>query len=421
MKLSKPQLDFATSKATETFYIGGVGSGKTYVLAARAYAALCKPKSIIGIYAPTANVLKQATLKSFQDAWEAMGFIANLHYVVDVKPKWKGVKPLSIRDNKGILTTIWGSYAILDGLENFNAQRGKEMDEIFVDEFRDIRPEARNVLITRLRGKFYKESGLKHKIWYATTPPDSPYYLQSLAENQDIEQKFVFGTSYDNIQNLPEGYIDNQKKLLDPETFEREVMGRFVFSNGKRFAHCFDKSKHIQQTNLNSNLPLYISFDFNVDPATCIIGQHNDNSIIIHDEMRLRNASIYDICDKIKEKYPDCLYIITGDFSGGNREKADRDLRSMYKIIQSELAVANAAMQTFTQNPGHHSNRTLINSMLQGFDIRINSQCQYLIQDLDMVRCDEKGKIDKSNKALGHLLDCFRYYLHKWFGWYVEI
>ena len=31
-------------------------------------------------------------------------------------------------------------------------------------------------------------------------------------QNQDIEQKFVFGTSYDNIQNLPDGYIEYQKK-----------------------------------------------------------------------------------------------------------------------------------------------------------------------------------------------------------------
>ena len=422
IELSDPQLEFCLSESKETFFIGGVGSGKTFCLAARGLVALSQEGVVCGIYAPTKQVLKRSTLRSMSENWAKMGFINGVHYVVDRRPpaKW-GVKPYSIKENDGILTTIYGSYSILDGLDNFNSQRGTQLDEIFIDEFRDIKEDARQVLLNRLRGEKYKAEQKLHRIWYATTPPDNPYLLQKLAESKTGEQKFVFGTSFDNAENLPHGYIETMKSLLDSETYEREVLGQFVFTNGKRFAYEFDKKRHVKETEINKNLPLYLSFDFNIDPATCIVGQHNDSRIAIHDEVRLRNVSIYDVCNEIKLRYPDCIYIVTGDASGGAREKADRDLQSMYDIIKMELGINNRSVQTFNRNPGHHSNKTLLNSILAHFDISINPKCNYLIQDLDMVRCDEFGKIDKSNKDLGHLLDCLRYYLHAWFDWFVKI
>ena len=420
--LSEPQYDFLMSESKETFYIGGVGSGKTFCLAARALMVLAEKDVVCGVYSPTKQVLKKSTLRSMSENWAKMGFLNGVHYVVDRRPpaKW-GVKPFSIKDNAGILTTIYGSYAILDGLDNFNSQRGTQLDEIFIDEFRDIKEDARKTLLGRLRGEKYKESGKMNRIWYATTPPDNPYLLQKLAESQTSEQKFVFGTSFDNQENLPDGYIETLASLLDSETYEREVLGRFVFSNGKRFAYDFNKEKHVKRTELNKNLRLHLSFDFNIDPATCIIGQHTDNRIIIHDEIKLKNVSIYDVCNEIKRRYPNYIYIVTGDASGGNREKADKDLQSMYDIIQKELGVSSRSIQTFNSNPGHLSNKALLNSILLHFDISINPNCTYLIQDLDMVRCDDQGKIDKSNKEIGHLLDCLRYYLHAWFAWFVKI
>ena len=127
------------------------------------------------------------------------------------------------------------------------------------------------------------------------------------------------------------------------------------------------------------------------------------------------------MCNEIKRRYPNYIYIVTGDASGGNREKADRDLQSMYDIIQKELGISSRSVQTFNSNPGHLSNKALLNSILLHFDISINPNCTYLIQDLDMVRCDDQGKIDKSNKEIGHLLDCLRYYLHAWFAWFAKI
>jgi hypothetical protein len=419
--LSPKQYEFCTSDKRETFYISGIGSGKTFCLAARALIALSVSGAVIAIYAPTTKVLRFATLRGLVSAWEKMGFVNGVHYVVDVRPKWKHVKPFSVKDNKGILTTVWGSYAILDGLDNYNSQRGQELDEIFVDEFRDIRPEARDVLIGRLRGQTYKNLKKEHRIWYATTPPDNPYYLQKLAAECTDNQKFIFGTTYDNIDNLPPGYIESQISTLDPETIEREIMGRFVFTNGKRFAYMFSKEKHIGTTHINDRLPLYLSFDFNLDPATCIIGQHTENYIHIHGEIRLRNASIYDVCSEIKRRYPGYIYVITGDAAGNSREKATRDLTSMYDIIQMELGLPSHLIQVDKHNPTHRTNRTLVNSIFQHLEVIINPSCEYLIQDLDMVQCDETGSIDKSNKELTHLLDCYRYYVNQWFSWFLRV
>ncbi len=418
-ELSDKQLRFCASDRVETFFIGGVGSGKSFSLATTAYRALRQKGAVLGFYAPTTKVLKRSTLVAFEEAWNKFGFFQGVHYVVGKIPPWKHVKPHVLGSQDGILTTIFGSYAILDGLDNFNSQRGLQLDEIFVDEMRDVKPEARKALLARLRGPLYNSTGKKHRIWYATTPPDNPYFLQSLAENQTDEQEFVFGTSFDNLPNLPAGYLDTLASTLDSESYEREVLGKFVFVNGRRFTYEFDKNKHIGQFELTKRLPLYLSFDFNVSPATCIIGQHDDDQLRIFDEIRIKNTSIYGVTDEIKKRYPDYAYQVTGDVSGNAREKATRDLTNMYKIIAEELYINRSQIKVGKQNPTHHSNSTLVNSLLKNYDIIIHPQCKFLIQDLEMVQTDEAGKIDKSNPDLTHLLDCFRYYCNTWFSWFI--
>jgi hypothetical protein len=125
---------------------------------------------------------------------------------------------------------------------------------------------VRNMLLGRLRGKCYKRLGLKHRAWYATTPPEDPTYLLQIKDTVK-DAAFHFALSKDNARNLPKGYVDRLATAYDEKVYQREVMGMLVHINEGRFAYKFDDFMHVSnEATYNPSLEIYISFDFNITP-----------------------------------------------------------------------------------------------------------------------------------------------------------
>lgn len=413
--LNDAQFEAFTSDAKETFLIGGVGMGKSFMLGLNGFQSLLVPEGRFALFAPTYDTLKNATLKQVQECWTSLGFLEEDHYVIGRRPpkNW-GVPPFTTLSNNGILTTVWGSYMVLDGLENFNKHRGTAFDKILVDEFRDVRENVREMLIGRLRGKTFTKLGKKHQIFYATTPPDNPRYLLELHRQNLPTVKFVFGSTYANRHNLPEDYISGMEATLDSETFSREVMGQLLISTGNLFAHAFRREKHLAINLYTADEPVYVSFDFNVNPITCIILQINRQKVFIVDEFSLPNAEIYHLCEKVYQKYGGRIREVTGDASGMNRSSLSK--LTHYDVIEKELHLPAGRLKVSKSNPLHVKSKVLTNSILEKHpNLKIDERCKLLIQDLEMVRMKNNGEgIDKSDSKIGHLLDCFRYALHAW-------
>lgn len=409
------QFDANASNAQETFLIGGVGLGKTFFLALKLYEALLVRKSIHGLYAPSRKVLNESTYPQIKSAWQKIGFNENEHYVINRQPPLNWHVPKLSANHYKILTTVWGSYCIVDGLENFNSQRGKEFDEIFIDEFRDVKHEARTVLLGRLRGKAYKELGKQSRIWYATTPPDNPAYLKKLLQNKDESISFYFGGTIQNKKNLPDGYIEKLKSSYDDITFQREVMAELITYTDNRFLYAYDETRHLATLEANTKQILYLSFDFNVNPMTCLACQHYNNAIYILKEFRQENSNIFDFCKLIKHYTKDFGVInITGDASGNSRSAIARKGENYYTIIQHEIGrIRDSWVHVPRVNMEHSNSRVLCNSIFQRHpNLKIDSRCEYLIKDIENVLTDSEGKISKKDLDLTHHLDTLRYYLH---------
>lgn len=218
---------------------------------------------------------------------------------------------------------------------------------------------------------------------------------------------------------LPKEYVDGLANL-DPLTYKRFVDGDWgAFTTDKPFAYSFDKSKHVKQIEKPKvSLPLYLSFDFNIDPITCIAAQHTeDRSVIkIHKEFRLRSSNIEELCDAIIVEYglDDYFIRVTGDASGKNSSAMVPQNTNYYTIIQRKLKLPSNRFFIPNANPLLKNNRVLCNSLLSRHpDLLIDESCQYLIEDLEFVEVNENGDIDKTkNVHRSHLLDGFRYYLN---------
>ena len=417
--LNTPQWNTINSTARETFLIGGVGMGKSYLLAYLSFRALCIKGAVVLLAAPTIKTLRNATLKQVQNGWADLGFFENEHYVINRRPplRW-GIKPFSSLSSHSALTTKWGSYAVLDGLDNFNSHRGSEFDEIFIDELRDTDPEARLVLIGRLRGKTYTRLGFKHRAWYATTPPENPTMLQSIVDSKGTDIKVIWGTSYDNADNLPEPYISNLKLSYDEKTFEREVLGKLVFLNSNPFFYSFVPPEHVGPTQADPRHTLTLSFDFNVNPLTCIAVQAFGNKVSVLREWRLEGSDIFKLAAQIRPFMEQFRSVeITGDATGMAKSALVRDNIPAYIILLKELGLRDSSLRLAKANPPHSNSIIICNSVISRIiSLKIDPSCKYLIEDLKAVSIGPNNKISIDNPKQGHLMDCFRYYLHNYWG-----
>lgn len=401
----------------ENFFIAGIGGGKTFALGLTLYRALSTPGTICALLAPTHGLLNTATLPQVNDCWRKLGFMQDVHYVINRQPPatWK-VQPYSPKSASNILTTRWGSYCLVGSMDNPNSIRGIEADEIFVDEFRDMKQkQVRDVLLGRLRGKAYKKLGKDYRIWYVTTPPDNPTYLKdSLAAGR---ANFIQGSTLENIKNLPVGYVDHLRSSYDALTYQREVLGELVADQSGTFAYAYSEDEHITSTPgremADPSRPIVISFDFNVDPAVCLFFQHDRHRIRVLGEVYLRNADIYQLTDAIQARWPEASFRVTGDSSGNARNMATKGNLALYTIIKRELNISLKGMEVPKANPSIRDTRVLLNSMLQNGDILISSECRNLIRDLELVQYDPEAAqiVKEDDPLLTHLLDAFRYYL----------
>jgi hypothetical protein len=252
------------------------------------------------------------------------------------------------------------------------------------------------------------KSGVFYKLWQ-----------KAVDENEHSYKAFNF-TSYDN-PFINTKVIKELEGQMDYTTAQQEIYGHFVDNVNNPFLYAFDYEKHVRDVEIGSNSFVNLSFDFNVDPITCIVVQDSGNIINIVDEFRLKGSDIFKLCEQIKIKYPR-ISRVTGDASGRSRSALTRDNYNFYTVIERELRVPPSANITPLSNPRHHDSRVLCNSILATHkNLVINPRCKYLIRDLKQVEADSKGNVEKSkDSSLTHLLDCFRYYINSFHGNYLD-
>lgn len=225
---------------------------------------------------------------------------------------------------------------------------------------------------------------------------------------------FFHFTTYDN-PHIPKDEIEEAKSQLDSLTFDQEYMAEYVDVNDKPFLYAFKEKHHvIESYRVNPHLPLIISWDFNLEPMTAIIGQKPDvKSLIVFDEMNINDGSTPEICDLILARYPQFMFKIdvTGDATGQNRTSMIRGNVNHYKIIKERLQLTDRQLQVPKVNPSHINSRILCNSVLQNANVKITANCIQTIHDAIYASVDEEGELIKTQIEGLHKLDSLRYLL----------
>jgi phage terminase large subunit len=185
-----------------------------------------------------------------------------------------------------------------------------------------------------------------------------------------------------------------------------------VVDKTNKFLYSFDEQRQVHPVTLSRDLPIWATFDFNIDPMTVTISQRVDvNTLVCKQSIQLDNSDIYQMTDRIKAEYPGWILIVTGDASGHNRSGAVRGKTSYWQIIKHELSLRDINMKVRSQNIGLIESRVLCNAVNKAVNLVLDPDgCKPLIQECKFAQVDEHGVLVKDRKKQKNdFLDGLRY------------
>jgi phage terminase large subunit len=202
-----------------------------------------------------------------------------------------------------------------------------------------------------------------------------------------------------------------------------------AIENNMPWLYNFDDAKHIKDVPFLPGYPLYLSFDFNVNPFACTIWQMSpqkgtkDSFVHCIDEVVGRHK-IEDMCHIINDKYPASIKYITGDRSGQN-EDIGRN-QSLYQMIAGYLGVSDKCLHLNTVNLEHSDSQILCNMMMFHYpNLYIHPRCSTLINDCRIATIDtDKNKPSQLKKDRESFkldaFDAMRYLFQTYFHEYMK-
>jgi phage terminase large subunit len=230
---------------------------------------------------------------------------------------------------------------------------------------------------------------------------DENHWIKSFEDDPPEGWTFHSSTYLDNpfideeYRQVLEGYRHTNKYYYDVYTLG--LWGQM--SKDNKFMYAFDREQHVSECQMDEELSVRLSFDFNIEPFVCTIYQKpDDDTVNVLDRVRLDNSDIFQVCDRIKAKYHDAFFIVTGDKSGGNRTGTARGTTSYWHIIRDELDLSDAQINLRVKNLDLIASRVLCNSALQHKNVNIHPDLTELIKDCTFATVDDRGVLVKDRK-----------------------
>ena len=400
------------------FYGGAIRGGKTYVISViLKFLCASYPGSKWHVVRKDMTVLKATTIPSFEkviaddDRWKWSRESGNYH--VTYLPNGSKIffKPESLASDPEL-----------------NDFLGLETNGFFLEQIEELSEQIWKRSIER-SGSWYLKKMPPAFIFSTFNPTQN--WIKAAVHDKWVEGKLISPFFYTQALTTDNKYVTNDQwrawENMDEQSRRNLIDGEWEFEQaGNTFIYTLREKERKDKTpgychiaeglEADSSLPLYPSFDFNVEPITCLISQHANNLSWISNlrEYRLMNSDIFELCERINTEWPGAYWKITGDSSGRNRSAMTKGHKNYYQIIKQLLKVNSNQFYLPSFNPSVKDTRVICNSLLAKHPAYlIDSSCQHTIADIKQVTIDDDGDIDKGkDKHKTHLLDCWRYYNH---------
>lgn len=397
---------------------GAIRGGKSMTIST-ALLALCKiyPESKWSVHRKDMTILEATTVETIN---KIIGRSKNWEW-----SKRPGNYKLTYKPTESRLIFV-GANESRD--KDFSDTLGLEINGAFFDQLEEVSFEYYNAVCQRI-GSWHIPK--EPKPLCLTTYNPHPGWVKRekylpYAENRMRSDEIYFPLSpYNEPSNT-----DAQWKVwasMPPDVRARMIEGDWnTFENKNPFFYAF-KDEFKQPCERNMAAPLYLSFDFNINPATCSVWQFAMGKYIhCLKAYKVANCSIDELCQRIRGDYPGALLKITGDPAGKARNQGfARANDTMYTMIRKALNVSEMQIDSPQINYAGENYwremRVLINSIFQNHpNIKIHPiDAADLLSDINLATTEKDT--DKLYKTSGnteygmHLVDTMIYFYLTYF------
>jgi len=391
------------------FYGGAIRGGKTYVSAAiLLYAGRQFPNTRWHVVRRTFKVMKDTTIPTFEKIVSG-----------GVNWKWNRDPGNFFLYHKKTDSKIFFKGENIEDDPNLNNWLGLETNGVFMEQIEELSIKTWNMALTRI-GSWYVDN-MPKPITLSTFNPTQKWIKQKVHlpyMNGTLPETFYYQlANYQDNAFVTKDQISNWTNTLDERSKRIMLDGDWTNydNDGNRWAYAYNSERHLTRESQLMGGEVYLSFDFNKNPMSCIVFQTNRfNQIYVHEAIKLPNSDIYEMCQYIEAHYPGRLFIVTGDSSGNARSGLVRDSMTYYLIIQKQLNLSGNQMMIPNSNPSIEKNRVLFNSVLSKGEFKIyEPKCKALIFDLENAAIRADGSLIKQDRndptQQLDLLDCARY------------
>jgi hypothetical protein len=379
-EISEPQAAILESREGINLFLAGVGSGKTYLLGMKTRELIDEFPEVRGfIAANTYLQLEHSTLFRIREYWKSISIVEYNRdscpwgqYVINKKPPSHfNTKNHSIDDYYGIISFANGQVTFIGSMDNAKAHEGKEFGWAVLDETKDTDEiDVKEIIIARIRqrGMYLVNGELSHTgtqdqqynpLFISTSPAKVDwindwfglekyideisakiYNKETFFEKEFDNKKVVISSTYHNVHNVGENYINNVLQNNSEERGKALIYANPFTLTGGEFYSSFNRQKHVGNYPYDKTLPIHISFDQNTVPYnSASIWQVRRNGdlwdTICIDEIALENPrnSTEEVCEEFMCRYPrhDAGLFYYGDASGHNRSTISKDFKHILK------------------------------------------------------------------------------------------
>ena len=292
--LTPPQREVWDSPERFKLLCSGRRFGKTYLCIARLVAwAIENPGSLCWYVSQTYKSSKQI-------AWRQLRAM--------VPPEAYSKK----NESELSLELVNGSVISLKGAESADSLRGVSLSALIIDEAAYVKQEAWDMV---LRPALSDQGG---PAWFITTPAGLNWFHDLWEQAQDQEDWRTF--SYTTIQggNVPADEIEAARRTLDERTFRQEFLASFETLAGRVYPDFSDDN--ISEDVKDTGGEIYWGTDFNVGIMAGVLASRVGDTIHIWDELAVKQSNTDEVCQLLKERFPNRRVIAYPDPTGSARK-----------------------------------------------------------------------------------------------------
>lgn len=400
LKPHGPQSSLWRTKARFVAVCAGRGSGKSELARRRVvrYLAVRKPwKDPVYFYAlPTYNQGRRV-------AWVKIRQLVPENWIEKAN------------ESTMEIVTIFGSTLRVIGLDQPQRAEGEQYDGGVIDESSDQKP---GIFDLTFRPALTHRRGWCWRIGVAKRRGVGSREFRKVFErwssmNDGIHESYTWPST----DILPPEEIEAAREAMDEKDFNEQILSSWESDAGLVYYAFHEAMSVDNKIAYDSDKPIIVGSDFNVDPMAWVLMQQNGNAFHVFDEFWIRNTNTERTLTELYKKYSEhkAGWYFFGDASG--RARRTSATFSDYAIIRNDTRFVNSKVLYPKSNPRVDDRIAAVNAMLKNAKgdrhLFIHPRCVHLIRDLGYLSYDPGSReINERDPDAKHITDALGYPIH---------